>query len=327
MSYIQKFWRPLIAIIFMFALIKLGPFNLNQFKMILSEPKILFLGFILFLIQYLLFALRWKKILDESIKISMSKAFRLTLIGQFFSFFIPGGVGGDVIKALELSKAEKTSKSIAFSSVIADRILGLFAIIFFSVIFLTIDVLQKNSSEIQYFLILSLVLLIIASIGLLFSPFIVVKIESRFQSKNSIWIIKLHEFINSFKLTFELFRNIKFMWSNIFICFTIQLISIYFIFFVIQVLQINPPNFMLFFSLCCFGFLASAIPLTPAGIGLGQAAFYVIFSKINTQVGEASIVAISTMQLFQLFFAIIGGYFFSSMKNINTLPPSTPNQQ
>ncbi len=311
MSSIKKFWRPLFAIVFLFFLIKKGPFKIEQLQFALSQPKILMLGISLLFIQFVLFSIRWKMFVDFISKISLKAAFRLTLIGQFFSFFIPGGVGSDVIKALELSKDHKTSKSTALSTVIADRVLGLFSMILISSAFLSFEFFQPDASRTNYFLSISLILLLTMVLGLFFSPFIIRHMNKYFTHRKSVVMDKITKFLNSFELTFSYFRQPKLMAKNIVLCFFIQTISIYFMFTVVKSLNVEPPAFIVFFSLCCFGFLASAIPLTPAGIGVGQAAFYFLFSTYSPLMGEAAVTAVSVLQLFLLFYALFGGIFFS----------------
>ncbi len=57
-------------------------------------------------------------------------AFRLGFIGLFFNNFMPGSVGGDVIKAAVLAR-EQDRRTIAVATVIMDRIIALWALIWF----------------------------------------------------------------------------------------------------------------------------------------------------------------------------------------------------
>ena len=66
--------------------------------------------------------------------------------------------------------------------------------------------------------------------------------------------------------------------------------------------------------------MASAIPIFPAGIGVGQAAFYALFAHISVEMGTAAITAITALQIFNFFYALIGGALFSFM------PKETINQ-
>ena len=63
------------------------------------------------------------------------------------------------------------------------------------------------------------------------------------------------------------------------------------------------------------GFMVMAIPLTPAGVGVGQAAFYFLFqnfSHVNTQSGPAVITA---FQFMQFLWGLIGAYFYLTRRS------------
>jgi hypothetical protein len=57
-------------------------------------------------------------------------AFRLGFIGLFFNTFMPGSVGGDVIKAAVLAR-EQDRRTIAVATVIMDRAIALWALVWF----------------------------------------------------------------------------------------------------------------------------------------------------------------------------------------------------
>jgi uncharacterized membrane protein YbhN (UPF0104 family) len=89
-----------------------------------------------------------------------------------------------------------------------------------------------------------------------------------------------------------------------------QLLSIFFIYYVVSQLSPTSPSFLLFFPLVTFGFIAMTIPLTPGSIGVGQMAFYLIFKTIDEQTAQSAIIAISLMQFFNLILSLPGGYYF-----------------
>lgn len=311
-SKLKNWVRPVTAIAFLIILIKKGPFQLDQIQFILSQQKILIAGFVLILLQFFLTAYRWKLLVDVKTKITSLSAFRLTLIGQFFSFFIPGGVGGDVVKALELSKSKSTSRSEALSTVLADRILGLFAMVFFSMIFLMVEYFFEAKTYLLKYLLFSAALFTAMLIGLLYGRKVTQILSTYFSAKEHRFMTALQKTVTSFELTFDSFRVKNLLFSIISLSLVLQIISIYFMSLVVQSLGVEIPSYLIFFSLCCFGFLASAIPITPAGIGVGQAAFYFLFLQFGEDLGKASVTAISALQLFQFFYAIIGGILFSA---------------
>jgi uncharacterized membrane protein YbhN (UPF0104 family) len=62
---------------------------------------------------------------------SVRNAYRLSLVGLFYNTFIPGSIGGDLVKAYFIAHAHPERKTRAVASVIADRALGLFGLILF----------------------------------------------------------------------------------------------------------------------------------------------------------------------------------------------------
>ena len=310
--FIKTITRTMIALILLFILIKKGPFQFEQITFILSQPKILLLGFILFSLQFFLTALRWKIIVDLLSQIKIIPAIAFNLIGHFFSFFIPGGVGGDVVKALELSSHNSLSKRDSLSTIFADRILGLYSMVIASSVFLMIDYFQEDVPRASSYLSFSLMLLFIMTVGLVFGPPVVHSISKNFSPKNNRWLAGLEKLIASFNLTFSCFRKPKLSILLFSLSLMAQFLSIYFMLEVVQALHVTPPPFFIFFSFTCFSFLASAIPITPAGIGVGQAAIYFLFSTISLELGHATVTAISVLQIFYLFFAVLGGIIFAT---------------
>lgn len=75
-------------------------------------------------------ALRWHILLRvQNIRISFWRVFQLFMVGVFFNVFLPGAVGGDVVKIFYLLKETRQQKAAAFLTVLMDRLLGLLALI------------------------------------------------------------------------------------------------------------------------------------------------------------------------------------------------------
>lgn len=319
MGIFKKIWRPLLALLLIFILIKKGPFDPKQLKFILTQPKILLLGFVIFFMQFVLFSFRWKVFVDLIQNLPVKKILQLNLVGLFFNLFIPGGVGGDIVKALELSKDGTITRSQALSTVLSDRVFGLFAMVTMSFIFLLADHLNHPNDYVSKLIFLSFVLFAGMTLSLLFLPQIFIKTSSYLNNRTSPLLLKIEKLISSLHFTFVTFKNVRLQGKSFLLSFVSQLLAIYFMFQVVKVLGVEPPSFLLFFSLSCFGFVASAIPIMPGGIGVGQYAFYVMFSHFSDELGKATIIAITTLQIFNMFYALIGGVIFAFM-------PKTPQE-
>lgn len=313
MELLKKVWRPLLAFALIFVLVKKGPFDLNQLKFTLTTPSIVALGLVIFFFQQLLFAVRWKLFTNLITELSPVKALQLNLVGSFFNYFIPGGVGGDIVKALELSKHRTITRAQALSTVLSDRVFGLFAMITFTLLFLSADYFLQRDPYILKFLLLSGALFLGIVLSLLFFPLVLARISALLSTRNSLILVKLEKLVSSLHFTFVTFRNFPLQAKSFVLSFIGQLIGIYFMYEVVRVVGVPQPSFLIFFSLCCFSFVASAIPIFPAGIGVGQAAIYIMFRQISDETAQAAITAITALQIFNLFYALIGGAIFSFM--------------
>jgi uncharacterized membrane protein YbhN (UPF0104 family) len=59
-------------------------------------------------------------------------AVRLGLVGTFYNTFLPGSVGGDIVKAYFIAKGHPTRRPSAVATVVADRLVGLFGLLLFA---------------------------------------------------------------------------------------------------------------------------------------------------------------------------------------------------
>jgi uncharacterized protein (TIRG00374 family) len=78
----------------------------------------------------LLAGIRWQILLRvQGIYISWLRLYGLLMVGLFFSLFIPGGTGGDLVKAYYLLKeAPADKKTAGILSIVMDRLVGLLAV-------------------------------------------------------------------------------------------------------------------------------------------------------------------------------------------------------
>jgi uncharacterized protein (TIRG00374 family) len=100
------------------------------------EGKPIHSGFLLaasliFIAASLLTFVRWY-VLVRAVELPFRAfdAFRLGLIGLFFNAFLPGSVGGDIVKAAFLAR-EQDRRTVAVATVIMDRLIALWALVWF----------------------------------------------------------------------------------------------------------------------------------------------------------------------------------------------------
>jgi uncharacterized membrane protein YbhN (UPF0104 family) len=80
---------------------------------------------VIYLTGMLLTFLRWYVLVRaQDLPFDLASALRLGLIGFYWSTFLPGSVGGDIIKAVAVAR-EQDRRTVAVATVLLDRVIGL----------------------------------------------------------------------------------------------------------------------------------------------------------------------------------------------------------
>ena len=91
----------------------------------------LLLGFVGFSMAVMLTFFRWYVLVRAlDLELKLQDAIRFGFIGVFFNTFLPGAIGGDIIKAAALARTQ-SRRTAAVATVIMDRLLALWALVWF----------------------------------------------------------------------------------------------------------------------------------------------------------------------------------------------------
>ena len=244
-------------------------------------------------------SIRWKLILEiNSDKVFPPlKMIKVTWIGLFFNSFLPGAVTGDFIKLLYVRDIDpKMSKTYLVTSVLIDRVLGLvglLSILGISSLFFYNDIIQygpKMERLLHFNLLLFLggiifVVLLFAHKSIQARVLALVHLIPILGSKiaktlNGVWLIGANK-------------------RNLLICIGISMFlqASGIIAFYILTSPFYGKSVPLEFiaSLVPSGLIAIAIPISPAGLGVGHYIFDILFSFIQIEGGAS---------FFNLFFLV-----------------------
>jgi len=279
-----------------------GHLNFSHVGALLS-PTTLVVALALVCTSFCINSYRWLLLLRaQSINISYLYAIKLTFIGSFFNFFMPGGVGGDVMKGYYLIREFPQKRASGAISIILDRILGLYNMVLIGLIALLINrefVFQTTELKTLFFSVLlvfvgfSIVMALSFSrrVNRLVGPALeglplgkqMRKIYDAFHAfRNHIRTLVAGLLLSSGSLFFSM---AMFWWASRFIDGGTQLD-------VSKLLFIVP-----------LGMIATALPISPAGIGVGQAAFLVL---TNWSLGTQSSIGADLVTGFQMITFILG---------------------
>ncbi len=285
----------------------------------LAQPGPIFFSLFLIAINALICCERWRKIMRvQGIIVSFFQALQLTMVGFFFNFVIPGGVGGDVIKSYYIAKENPERRLRAVLTIAMDRLLGLFSMLLMAIAAMFL-VLEKTLTQPVLFLIFKILLFIFVSFMVAWSLVFSKRIfDSGFVQK---FLIKLpkSEFFLKIYSSFGEYRHQKLaFFKAIILSFLAQAISIFYFVYLGQHLGFAEIPLTTYFFAVPVGFMITAIPISPAGVGVGQAAFLFLFNTISSAApNSVGALIITGFQIFSFIFSMFGAIFYISLGKKN----------
>lgn len=292
-----------------------GRVNLESLKTLLTAP-VLIAGLATVGVVLYFASERWRMLLkQQGLPCTRGQAYRLTLIGTFFNFFVPGGVGGDVVKAILIAQNHPEQRGKAVLTVLADRILGLFTMSVLALVAFSFEpalLTREKSFQVIFIGLLVITLGFVVAFWLLLSAkadrlrAAVENILKRIPKLHKLWL-----FAQTYRLSWKQLLGLASL------SFGAQLTQIL-LFIVVATAQTETlPDLSVFLFAVPVGFMVTAVPIAPAGIGIGQAAFFYLFTKAIGSESDLGVLGITAFQAFQLCFGLIGAVFFVLLKRQN----------
>lgn len=281
---------------------------------ILLNPVNLLVAFAFFAFSAACGTARWYMLAKpQGLTLSYRKLFSLTMIGQFFNTFMPGAVGGDLIKAWYVAGQAPDKRTKAVFTVLVDRVLGLTIIVFYSaftLLFYT-DWLEGNLQlQMVAYAIWGFSLVSIVFSMLFFSQFI-----WKFP-----FFIKFLELLHKYQRVGKIIdsallyrHHIKTIaWGAFLSALSVFGLNLFFHF---QGEQIGiPMDLPHYFFVVPLALTVSAVPLLPGGIGTGQVAFFTLFKWVGMANPEQGGALCTVYQIYTILFNCLGAYFYLRFK-------------
>ena len=307
--------KILLAVGIIYWLVQSGKLNFSALKSLLS-PGIAAMSLGLVALNIFFASERWRSLVrSQGLKTSSWGSFKLSLMGMFFNFAMPGGVGGDVIKAYYFTRDNPGEKVIAVTSVLMDRVLGLFAMITLALIVMIYDidhVLKVTTLTTLMYFIVGLFLAFSVALALIFSS----KLYDNGTLKKAIESLPLAEkFLKLYESMHLYGKDGKRFVLVIGLSLISQICAILFLALVGAVSGFNEIPLKTYFLVAPLGFMATAIPISPAGVGVGQAAFYFLFNIYTGQVSEVGPTTITAFQVCTFIVSLSGAFFYLRRKD------------
>ena len=238
-------------------------------------------------------ALRWRFLVrTQNVFLNVWQSFRLTYIGSFFNVVLPGSVSGDIVKAYYLTK-ERGKKGALVSTVVIDRILGLYTLTLAGCVALLIGLIEFSITgnagvwSKSYMQALGAIMLILfATLTLFCSVLLTSKVKESTLIKNIIIKIpykivanKIYEIIKNYKINKQQTSN------AIILSFSAQIPLYLGLICFASSLEIEALNVLVYIIALPVCLVINAIPLGPGGLGIGEVGFEAVFLIFGSSEG------------------------------------------
>jgi len=303
-------------------LVSSGKINVSIFKVVMT-PSYILICMGLMLIGILAASERWRMLLrNQGLESSFFKCFELSLVGIFFNFAMPGGVGGDVVKGFYLTRNHPEQKMKAALTVLMDRVIGLYGMILLAVLAMLYDyahVVTVPELLSIFYLLIGLFGVATAGLGVAFSSKVraagwLDRLIDKLPKKHR--LLHLYHSLNSYG------HQPRVLLQTLFYSFFAQMSSIILFFIVGNALGEVEIALRTYLIVAPVGFMVTAIPISPAGVGVGQAAFYFLFNIYLGRKSEVGPTVMTVFQIFTLIFGFIGAIFYLRQRAVSPVANS-----
>ena len=305
-SYFLKLLVSLLLLLFLLRFVNLKELTLLARN--LYWPYLI-VYFVLIFIDRLIMAYKWKILLDaKGVASSFGELIKVYFKGTFIGNLLPTSLGGDAVRAYELSRSTKTMVDV-ISSIIMERFLGFLSSALMAILVIPLLVLfVPGFPRILLFL-----LAVFLSAGVLFF-LVLLRSEGR-TSKLTACLGKLPwaDKVSKISSSFVLYRNHPralgkfFIWS-----FGEQLLPILATFLLALALGLSIPLYYLIPIIPITQFFAR-IPISLSGLGIQEGLFITIFSLIGIRTTSAFALGFAS-NLGNILSGLPGAYFYLKNK-------------
>jgi uncharacterized protein (TIRG00374 family) len=299
----------------------------EEFKRIFGQPLnygYLAAGFGLFFIAVVTSFVRWRLLVTAlGFPFSMKESLRFGFLGYLLNFVAPGGVGGDLFKAVAIARQYPGRRAQAVATVVLDRIIGLYALFLVAAIAVLLDGLWfAESRPVRIAAKATVIGTVLGAVGIL--VLLIPGFTSGKLSQSLSRIPKLgpvfHQLLEAVRLYRERLGTI---FATLLISVGIHVLSVSGFALLGHSIEGASPTLSEQFVIVPLAMFAGALPITPNGLGTFEVTIeylYPMMSKAHIA-GERGLVVSLIYRLVTIGIALVGVviYFFSRREVSATL--------
>ncbi|HEV3385668.1 MAG TPA: lysylphosphatidylglycerol synthase transmembrane domain-containing protein [Gemmata sp.] len=251
---------------------------------------------------------------------TIGKAFRLGLVGSFWNTFFPGSVGGDAVKAWYIAHGQPGRKAAAVATVIVDRLVGLFGLIWFSAAFggafwIAGDQRIEGNDYLKGIIRVCTGLAAVAVIGWVILGLLPVQRADRFCQRLRLLPKIGHAFAEVWYAVWTYRQRPKVVYITIGTTAFVHLTFVLMFHLAVRVFQgDDPASFPENLVIAPIGYIAQAFFPAPGGVGGGEYIFGYLYELLGKP-PATGVIGRLTLRLNEWTIGIIGLFVWLSMRH------------
>ena len=275
------------------------------------NPSLLAASFVVILFAIVLSFVRWHLLLRIlNIPIRLRDTLRLSFLGFLLNFISPGGVGGDLFKAVFIWREQPKYRAEATATILVDRACGMYALLLVTSAGLWLSNLAANNKVIASIAYFTYVLTIVGTIGVL-----VVMTPQLVQSslaERTTQLPKIGPALRRLIYAVRQYQNSK---PRLFlvglVSLSVHILVAIGIYCASRGLYYDIPTLAEHFVISPLACAVGTLPLTPGGLGTFELAMDELYSLVSPSgdKGPGLVVALC-FRLSSIIAAGIGVYFY-----------------
>lgn len=237
----------------------------------------------------------------------------LSLIGLFFNYAVPGSVGGDFVKAYYLTRKVPERKLDASVSVLVDRLIGFFVMLASgAVAFYWFQPQLAGDPRIETIGVLT-AFGAVGFLGVLLVAFSARarKMLTRFGLGRILSLLPFREALSRLYHSLHSYRKRpKAVLMAMGLSAINQVLLVLFFAYIGTLQSESISSFGVYWFCIPVGLVVMSVPIAPAGVGVGQAAFFFLFEAYLGRPTTLGSTGITALQVMQFLYGLIGAFFY-----------------
>lgn len=305
-------------------LMRSGALNWAALGVFIEKPGLLVLDGALFCLGSVIGVLRYRTLLRiTKVHVPFMKLFALQLTAFFFNLVIPGNIGGDVLKAIYVTRdAPAEQRTTIFMLAFVERLLGVVALILVGMLIVLArlgSILEDPRLKATGLVVVALgVALLVGGIG---SLLLVQKLGHRLDAYTS-GPSKISKILNQLVASLRIVARGP---KEIAIALGLSMVFhtggiVFFTLLTRAIIDTDTP-YSSIATVFPLGLLSMMLPISPAGLGVGHIAFERLFAAIGIHGGAT---VFNVFVLGQNGPCLFGAFPFLAMRRRGEIPAEAP---